>query len=118
MYVFRRPTDVVYRRQLSPVLFPTFTGNRNKGAIQTTSGPDKGAVQLSLSAPAAPTNIDTRSKRSSVFGVARPWMRDKNPDAAKDEAWRLATGFVYSGNALESVAPTGRQHTLPLLGVG
>ena len=44
--------------------------------------------------------IDTRSKRASVLGVGRPYMRGKNPDAAKDQAWRMATGNVYNGNAL------------------
>jgi len=43
--------------------------------------------------------IDTREKRASVLGVARPWYRSKLPGTI-DEAWRLASGNVYAGNAL------------------
>lgn len=42
--------------------------------------------------------IDTRSKRASVLGVGRPWMRSKEPDAIKGTFWRAATGNVYNGN--------------------
>ncbi len=48
--------------------------------------------------------IDTREKRASVPGVGRPWMRGKNPNASKTQAWRLATGLAYAGNALSAGA--------------
>ena len=50
--------------------------------------------------------IDSREKRASVLGVARPWMRTKEPGAV-DEAWRAATANEYAGNAL-SPAEGGR----------
>ena len=39
--------------------------------------------------------LDSLTKRAAVLGVARPWMRDKNPDATLSEAWRVATGNAY-----------------------
>jgi hypothetical protein len=44
--------------------------------------------------------IDTKEKRASVLGVARPWMRDKFPVATPDEEWRASSGNSYGGNAL------------------
>ena len=44
--------------------------------------------------------MDTRTKRASALGVGRPWYRTKNPNAAKPESWRQATGNFYAGNAL------------------
>jgi len=43
--------------------------------------------------------IDTREKRASVLSVGRPWSRTKEPGTV-DEAWRLASGMAYAGNAL------------------
>lgn len=62
--------------------------------------------------------IDTIEKRASVLGVARPWMRDKLPGTV-DEAWRLASGNVYAGNALSPSAAGGpTPGSLGLMGVG
>lgn len=47
--------------------------------------------------------IDTAAKRASVLGVARSWMRSKQPDAAKGDLWRMASGNVYAGNAIMAV---------------
>lgn len=44
--------------------------------------------------------IDTKEKRAAIFGVGRPWMRDKLPIATPDEEWRIASGNAYGGNAL------------------
>ena len=44
--------------------------------------------------------IDTREKRANVLGVARPWIRSKEPDASKDEAWRASSANSYGGNLL------------------
>jgi hypothetical protein len=44
--------------------------------------------------------IDTKTKRASVFGVGRPWMRTKEPDATQPQPWRIATGWAYGGNAV------------------
>lgn len=35
----------------------------------------------------------------SASGAGRPWMRGKLPGAI-DQAWRLASGHSYSGNAI------------------
>jgi len=48
--------------------------------------------------------IDTKEKRANVIGVGRPWLRDKFPQAAKDEQWRIASGNAYGGNALSAAA--------------
>jgi hypothetical protein len=48
--------------------------------------------------------IDTKEKRAAVLGVARPWVRDKFPVAAKDEEWRISSGNAYGGNALTPTA--------------
>lgn len=39
--------------------------------------------------------LDSKTKRAAVMGVARPWMRSKNPDSGLGEAWRAVTGNVY-----------------------
>ncbi len=44
--------------------------------------------------------IDSKEKRASVMGVARPWMRDKFPVATPDQEWRISSGNAYGGNAL------------------
>lgn len=44
--------------------------------------------------------IDTKEKRAAVFGVGRPWMRDKFPVATPDDEWRISSGNAYGGNAL------------------
>lgn len=44
--------------------------------------------------------IDSKEKRASVLGVARPWMRDKFPVAVPDEQWRASSAHSYGGNAL------------------
>jgi len=44
--------------------------------------------------------LDTRTKRSNVLGVGRPWIRTKEPDATKGEDWRISSGNAYGGNAL------------------
>ena len=46
--------------------------------------------------------IDTREKRASVLGVGRPWMRTKEPVAAKTQPWRMSSGNTYGGNSLTS----------------
>ena len=50
--------------------------------------------------------LDSREKRASVPGVGRPWYRTKLPGTV-DEAWRMASGNVYAGNALSAVAGAG-----------
>ena len=49
--------------------------------------------------------IDTQQKRMSVMGVGRPWMRAHFPGTI-NAAWRLATGNVYSGNAVTTIVVT------------
>ena len=61
--------------------------------------------------------LDSRTKRASVLGVGRPWMRTKEPDATKGEDWRIASGNAYGGNALTPAGAAGRAKFLPLLGV-
>lgn len=48
--------------------------------------------------------IDSKEKRASVLGVARPWMRDKFPVATPDEEWRASSANSYGGNALSAGA--------------
>ena len=48
--------------------------------------------------------IDSKEKRASVLGVARPWMRDKFPVVTPDEEWRISSGNAYGGNALSPPA--------------
>ncbi len=43
--------------------------------------------------------IDTQEKRMSASGAGRPWMRGKLP-GANDQAWRMASGHSYNGNAI------------------
>ena len=49
--------------------------------------------------------LDSKEKRAAVFGVGRPWWRDKFPVATPDEEWRMSSGNAYGGNALSP--PTG-----------
>lgn len=55
--------------------------------------------------------IDSKEKRAAVFGVGRPWMRDKLPVATPDEEWRLSSGNAYGGNAL---SPGGAATIVPI----
>ena len=50
--------------------------------------------------------MDTRTKRASALGVGRPWMRSKNPDAAKGQDWRLGTGSFYAGMTVAPPPPS------------
>lgn len=43
--------------------------------------------------------VATQEKRMSATGVARPYLRAKLPGAI-DQAWRMASGHSYSGNAI------------------
>ena len=52
--------------------------------------------------------LDSKTKRAAVMGVARPWMRSKNPDAGLGEAWRVASGNTYPVASL----------SVPVAGVG
>jgi hypothetical protein len=68
--------------------------------------------------------IDSKEKRAAVFGVARPWWRDKFPVATPDEEWRISSGNAYGGNALsgatgpaagvsrDNIAPVRKQQRL------
>lgn len=47
--------------------------------------------------------LDSREKRANSLSVARPWLRDKFPNAAKDEAWRRSSGSSYGGNVLTPI---------------
>ena len=51
--------------------------------------------------------INTREKRASVLGVARPWMRDKFPTSDLDEAWRTASGNSYVIATLQLITLLG-----------
>ena len=51
--------------------------------------------------------IDTRTKRAAALGVGRPYVRTKEPDATKPEAWRIASGNAYGGNDLSAAAAGG-----------
>jgi len=48
-------------------------------------------------------SVDTQEKRMNAVGVGRPWMRSKLP-GSNDEAWRIASGLGYGGNALTPVS--------------
>jgi hypothetical protein len=61
--------------------------------------------------------IDTREKRASVLGVARPWMRDKLP-AANSERWRISSGNAYCGNALSATVTTDPVLVIDFEGLG
>ena len=41
--------------------------------------------------------LDTRTKRASALGVARPWIRTKEPDITLGTSWRAASGNSYAG---------------------
>lgn len=43
--------------------------------------------------------VDTQEKRQNASGVGRTWMRSKLP-GANDQAWRIASGHGYGGNAI------------------
>ena len=51
--------------------------------------------------------INTREKRASVLGVARPWMRDKFPTLDLDQAWRTASGNTYVIATLQLISLLG-----------
>ena len=51
--------------------------------------------------------LNTREKRASVLGVARPWMRDKFPTLDLDEAWRTASGNSYVIATLQIITLLG-----------
>lgn len=59
--------------------------------------------------------IDTREKRAAITGVGRPFMRDKLPDATKDEEWRIASGLAYGGNALTPAPPSDFIPTITII---
>ena len=59
--------------------------------------------------------LDTREKRACAIGVARPWLRGKLPGTV-DEAWRLASGNAYCGNAL--TPPVGGRIMSSLVAAG
>jgi len=48
--------------------------------------------------------LDTREKRASVPGVARPWMRGIYPNATKGQAWREAVGNSYARHVVKQIA--------------
>ena len=54
--------------------------------------------------------VDTQEKRMNAVGVGRPWMRSKLP-GVNDQAWRIASGNGYGGNAVASTAGAGMQWT-------
>jgi len=56
--------------------------------------------------------LDTKDKRVSVIGAGRIYLRDKNPQAGKDDSWRKATGQCYSAPALTApvLLPIVRHH--------
>ncbi len=56
--------------------------------------------------------LDTQEKRMSATGVGRPWMRSKFP-GANDQAWRIASGNAYGGNAI-GVAEADTKYRGPL----
>lgn len=51
--------------------------------------------------------LNTREKRASVLGVARPWMRDKLPTLDLDQAWRMASGNTYVIATLQIITLLG-----------
>ena len=50
--------------------------------------------------------IDSQQKRMSATGCGRPYLRGHFPGTI-NEAWRLAAGNVFSGNALTPVSAGG-----------
>ena len=65
--------------------------------------------------------LDSKAKRFSVPGVARPWMRSQYPDAAIGRAARASVGNVYPVANFQAPgpAPTGPPvGTFTLMGVG
>ncbi len=59
--------------------------------------------------------IDTQQKRMSAAGCGRPYMRGHFPGTI-NEAWRIAAGNAYSGNAL--TPPVGGRLMGTLAGPG
>lgn len=59
--------------------------------------------------------IDTQQKRMSAAGCGRPYMRGHFPGTI-NEAWRIAAGNAYSGNAL--TPPVGGRIMLSLVAGG
>jgi len=58
--------------------------------------------------------IDSRAKRMSIPGVARPYMRAQDNDAAAGQAWRQSAGNIYAGISVE--APGGFDEELLVIG--
>lgn len=69
----------------------SFVGERNTSTIPGGGifDPTGGTVSYS---PLAAAGFGNQQKRMSVVGVARPYLRTKEPDAAKGSAWRADTG--------------------------
>ncbi len=59
--------------------------------------------------------IDTQQKRMSAAGAGRPFMRGHFPGTI-NEAWRIAAGNAYAGNAL--TPPVGGRIMGALAGKG
>lgn len=65
--------------------------------------------------------IDTREKRMSATGVARPWMRARHAVGAFDQQSRINSANAYGGNALSPAAggfesAWARNATITLIG--
>ena len=48
----------------------------------------------------------------SVVGVGRPWARSHHTGTI-NQAWRMASANVYSGNEIEGALVEGFQYTIP-----
>lgn len=48
--------------------------------------------------------LDTRTKRASVIGVGRPYLRTKEPGTI-DVVWRASSGNATGINAITDVMP-------------
>ena len=44
--------------------------------------------------------IDNRSKRMSVAGAGRPFLRATMPGSETSVAWRMSAGLTYNGNSI------------------
>ena len=44
--------------------------------------------------------IDNRSKRMSVAGAGRPFLRATMPGSPTSVAWRMSAGLTYAGNSI------------------
>ena len=40
--------------------------------------------------------IDSKEKRNAIFGIGRPWNRNKLPIATPDLEWRASSGITYA----------------------